>query len=50
MDKKAIIELLKFLLTEINYIRTHTDEHNVLAECNLMESKIREFEENIRGD
>lgn len=47
MDKKAVEELLKYLLTEISYIRTHTDEHNVLAECNLMESKILEFKERL---
>lgn len=36
-------QLLEFILKEISYIRTHTDEINVLAECNLIEMKIKEY-------
>ena len=38
-----IKQLLKCLLDEISYIRTHTDEISVLAGLNLMEIKIKEW-------
>lgn len=38
-----IKQLLDYILNEIIYIRTHTDEINVLAECNLIEAKINEY-------
>lgn len=36
-------QLLEFILNEISYIRTHTDEISVLAELNLIEAKIKEY-------
>ena len=43
MSNKNILELLDYLLKEISYVRTHTDEYNVLAGLNLMETKIKEW-------
>lgn len=39
----SVKQLLEFILNEISYIRTHTDEINVLAECNLIEAKIKDY-------
>ena len=36
-------ELLEYLLKEIQYIRTHTDEISVLAGLNIMEQKINDY-------
>ena len=36
-------QLLEFILNEISYMRTHTDEISVLAGCNLIEAKIKEY-------
>lgn len=41
-----VIDLLNKIMEEIQYIRTHTDEHNVLAECNIIENMIKRYLEN----
>ena len=41
-------QLLKYLLDEISYMRTHTDEISVLAGLNLMEQKIMDYKEKIK--
>lgn len=41
-----VIDLLNNIILEIQYIRTHTDEHNVLAECNIIENMIKRYLDN----
>ena len=50
INKKELLKLLEYLLNEISYIRTHTDEISVLAGLNLMEQKINEYKNKMKKE